>query len=323
VASDQPKTASADGIFKLLAWKTRAITRLLGIAEIGEPLNQEFQFPTERRVDGLYRLKDGSILNLEHQSSLSGRDDLARRLVIYHIMIKQKFPKDRLLQVVIYTGKNSLDTPALGESIEYLSLDANGRHGVHFSAALVNFRSTPVDEFRNSGLIDDLILGLMARGGGDAAYIRDVIARIRTMEGDAKASAIDKFVAVCATMPDREVGRIDLGEKDMWIDDVKDSPFLKSLFKIAGKEQIEEAAAEGRAEGRRLGIAHSIVRHAVKHEIALPFPPEEAEAVLAARADEAKLDAMLDDVENMQDFKGFLKRHAVRFSKVAARRESK
>lgn len=299
MANEEPKTVGADGIFKLLAWKTRAITRLLGLAEIGEPIDQEFQFPTQRRVDGLYRLRDGSILNVEHQSSLGGRDDLARRLVAYHIMIKQKFPKDRLSQVVVYTGKISAGIRKL-DSIEYRSLDASGKRGLRFSAALINFRSTPVDEFRNSGLIDDLILGLRAQGGDDEIYIDDVIAGIKAMEGEARTSAIEKFAAVCATMPDRKVGRIDFGETNMWIDEVKDSPFVRSFIKIAGKEEIEAQ--------RRGTLARLLTAHANKLRL---NPPDNAESLLMAHANEETLFAMANDMENMKNFHDFVKSHGV------------
>jgi len=94
----------------------------------------------------------------------------------------------------------------------------------------------------------------------------------------------------------------------MWIDEVKDSPIVKQIVEIAGKGRIAEAAAQG----KQLGMAHSIVRYAIKHNMELPSAPEETEAALAEHAYEATLDAMLDDIENMKDFKTFLKRHGVR-----------
>ena len=137
MTEERPRTVGEDGIFKLLTWHSLAIPRLFGLPDIdGEPIQQEYQFPMQRRVDRLYRLKDGSLLNIEHQSSLSDRDALARRMITYNIMIKEEFPKNPLLQIVIDTGKEPSDRSRIGDKLEYASLDASGRHGIHFSAAL-------------------------------------------------------------------------------------------------------------------------------------------------------------------------------------------
>jgi hypothetical protein len=124
MAGGERKDLGLDGLFKLLTWRSLAISRVFGLPDIvGEPLQQEFQFPRERRVDRLYRLADGSLLNIEHQSSLADREALARRMVTYHVMIKDQFPAAGLMQIVIYTGK----TPIRPEGpLVYESLDATG-----------------------------------------------------------------------------------------------------------------------------------------------------------------------------------------------------
>ncbi len=100
----------------------------------------------------------------------------------------------------------------------------------------------------------------------------------------------------------------------MWIEEVKGSPFVKEIVEIAGKERIEKAAAEAKERGIHSGLARGlargVVRDAVKHKMDLPSTPEETEVFLSS-ADEATLNAMLDDVENMTDFNEFVRAHCL------------
>jgi hypothetical protein len=147
----------------------------------------------QRRVDRLYRLADGSLLNIEHQSSLRDKDALARRMITYHMMIKEQFPDPPLLQIVVYTGREPADWTRIDEALEYQTLDRSGAHGIRFSAALRDFRVAPINEFQKSGFVGDLILGLMAAGGDDERYIVDVIDRIRQSRGAARRAGQSHF----------------------------------------------------------------------------------------------------------------------------------
>jgi hypothetical protein len=194
---------------------------------------------------------------------------------------------------------------------------------MRFSASLLDFRTTPVDEFRNSGRLDDLILGLMAGGGDDPDYIARVMRRIRMTTGAEKIDAIEKFVAVCATMPDRRAGQLDMREVKMWIADIKDSPIVRDIVEIAGKDIIEAAATksreegreegrqEGREEGERVGLAKFIVRHAVKSGVAIPYSEEETIGHLANAAESTLMD-MAETLHDMSDFNEFMKFHGVK-----------
>jgi len=320
VTEEAPKTLGQDGLFKLSTWNSLAITRLFGLPEIqGEPIQQEYEFPMQRRVDRLYRLADGSLLNIEHQSSLRDKDALARRMITYHMMIKEQFPDPPLLQIVVYTGREPADWTRIGEALEYQTLDRSGAHGIRFSAALRDFRVAPINEFQKSGFVDDLILGLMAAGGDDERYIVDVIDRIRQSRGAARRDAIEKFIAVCATMPDRKAGQLDFGDRNMWIEDVKDSPLVQQIIEIAGKSRLEAAVRQGREEGRdegrdegqRLGLATAIVRHANRRQIDLPFSNEETVNLLMSRTDQNALLDMIEAMPEMTEFNAFVKRFGV------------
>ena len=324
VAEDEPKTIGEDGLFKLLSWNSAAIPKIFGLPDIvGEPIQQEFQHPLQRRVDRLYRLADGSLLNIEHQSRLDDREALARRMIDYRNMIRARFPSVQLRQVVAYTGREPLDRGRIGRLLNYEDSDEHGR-GVSFRAELRDFRATPVDAFKRSGRVDDLILGLMAAGGDNSDYIEAVVGRIRSFQGENRRSAIEKFIAVCATMPD-VTAAAKVGDLRMWIEEVKDSPFIREIVEIAGKERIEEAmkaaAARGveigksegveigKAEGVRLGLARSVVHYAVKHKLDLPGPAEEVARLLAAGAAERLLYDMIGDLERMSDFGEFIMSH--------------
>lgn len=84
---------SLDAIFKELTWTGGALTRVLGLPRIkDEPLQQEFQWPLQRRLDRLYLLEDETLLNIEHQSRLDDLKGLAHRMAVYRLMVRAKFP---------------------------------------------------------------------------------------------------------------------------------------------------------------------------------------------------------------------------------------
>jgi len=92
----------------------------------------------------------------------------------------------------------------------------------------------------------------------------------------------------------------------MWIDEVKDSPFVRQIVEIAGKDRMREEA--------KRTLAKLLVSHAVKLDLDLPH---DAEALLMARASEEALFGMANDMENMDSFRGFAKRHGVDLSRSA------
>jgi hypothetical protein len=237
-------------------------------------------------------------------------------MIAYRIMIRERFPDALLRQVIVYTGREPRDRSRLGTSLNYDDRDEGGR-GIVFSASLRDFRATPATEFLRSGRLDDLILGLMAAGGDDQAYVAEVLRNVRAASGEARRLAREKYLAVCATMTNRAALR---GVEDlaMWLEDVKDSPFIQEIVEIAGKARIEAAMAQGEAKGVVKGLARSLIRQALRRGVALPAAPEEVEALLTARADEAKLDELLDDIDSITDFAIFLKAHGVDLGKGAS-----
>ncbi len=86
----------------------------------------------------------------------------------------------------------------------------------------------------------------------------------------------------------------------MWIEDVKDSPLVKEIVEIAGKERIKDQA--------RRTLAKLLATHAVKRKLDLP---PDVEALLATHATEEALFEMANDMENMSNFREFVKSHGV------------
>ena len=95
-----------DGIFKMLTWNSPALTGMFNLPPItGEALQQESHEPVERKLDRLYRLADGSYLHVEHQTSLSGLDALAERMIRYRVRTRGFVPvRCDLHQVIVFTG---------------------------------------------------------------------------------------------------------------------------------------------------------------------------------------------------------------------------
>jgi hypothetical protein len=246
-------------------------------------------------------------------------------------MIKDQFPSAGLMQIVIYTGKTPVRPKG---SLVYESLDATGAHGLRFTAALRDFRSLPVDEFRKSGRADDLVLGLMAAGGDDPKYAREVRDFVLQTRGAERIDLLEKLAAVYATMPERAGWSAIFGEVEMFPAEIEDTPLHRRIVEFFGRKMLDEAADEGRreglgegrregldegrreglGEGRRLGLAELIVRHARRNRMLLSLPEELAAAKLAAGANEDVLMDMAAAVHEMTDVDAFLKRFGVELS---------
>jgi hypothetical protein len=154
--SDDQKSLGMDGLFKELTWKGEAISRIFDLPPVvGEPIQQEFQQPIQRRLDRLYRLKDGSLLNVEHQSSIQYADALARRLAHYHLLVNEKFPDLTLHQVVIFAPVDRSKTGRVPTWIRLNLTNKNG-YGVTFSAPVRDLRNVPAEVFEKSGEMDDI-----------------------------------------------------------------------------------------------------------------------------------------------------------------------
>ncbi len=85
----------------------------------------------------------------------------------------------------------------------------------------------------------------------------------------------------------------------MWIDKVKDSPIVKEIVDIAGKERIDER------------VRRALVNHALKNKVPLPHSDEETLDVLASKATEGALYEMVEGMPNMADFNDFARSHGV------------
>ena len=83
---------------------------------------------------------------------------------------------------------------------------------------------------------------------------------------------------------------------EMWMD----NPVAKQFIEIAGKDRLAEEA--------RRALARVLARHATKLSL---DPPDDAETLLATYADEKVLSEMIEDMQNMADFREFLRNHGV------------
>ncbi len=287
-----------DGLFKLLTWRSPAISRIFGLPDIvGEPRQQEFSHPAQRRVDRLYDLEDGSLLNVEHQSSLNDREALARRLIEYRLMIRDKIPFPRVIrQAVVFIGAKPRDR-TLVKDIAYQDVDEFGG-GLTYHVVVKDFLAVPVSVFRASGEPDDLILGVLASGARDRDYMSEVMKRVDALRGEEGKTARAKFVAACVIRSGEPVIR-ELEDVGMWIDDIEDNPLAQKFVKVVGKKLM--------AEESRKTLARLLVAHAKKLNL---NPPPDAETLLMSCSEEALFE-MANDLEHMTDFAGFVRSHGI------------
>lgn len=307
VNNDDPKSLGLDGLFKELTWTGRAIPLIFDLPPIvGDPIQQEFQQSLQRRLDRLYRLQDGSLLNVEHQSSLREPDALARRLAHYHLLVAEKFPDDMLRQVVIYAPVDRKKSERVPTGIT-LRLTDSGGHGLTFSAPVRDLRKVPADIFEQSGEIDDLLLGLLGPGAEHPEYVDKVLDRVGHLTGEARLGTLEKLLAIWLmndSLPKegyREV--FDMS----WIDEVKDRPAAQRFVEIAGKERI----ARAEIEAARRALARVLVNHAEKAGIDLHSEPDALIEKLAIYADEDQLQRMIENMGQMTDVREFIRGHNI------------
>lgn len=303
--SDNQKSLGVDGLFKELTWDGKVITSIFELPPIkGEPFQQEFQHPLRRYLDRLYQLEDGSLLNIEHQSSLHDSQALARRLAHYHLLVSEKFPEAVLHQIVIFVPTDRSRTDRIPDKI-MLDLAGKHGHGLKFSVPVKDLRKVPATAFEASGEIDDLLLGLLGPGADMPEYVEKVRSKVGEIRGEARKTTIEKLAAILLMNDNlRKQGVLDMS----WIDEVKDRPFAKEFVEIAGKERI--------AEAERHGLAKAIVGKALEID-----PNGDAGSLieyLVRYADEHQLLSMIRDMHEMTDVASFIKEHGVEIPGLTA-----
>lgn len=219
---------------------------MFGLPSIkGDPLQQELPESVERKVDRLYRLTDGSILNIEHQSTLRDKQLLAMRMALYRIRIRRVFKSKVLHQIVIYTGPTPKKRSKVPQSLEWD--DMHGAHGgLKFSVPVRDLLSESLETFRRSGHLDDMMLGILGPGRGNSRYIAEVADRVRLLSGEEARAAKEKFVAACATVGIEPIETAQ--EFAMWIKDVRDSKVVRDIVDIASPAVREYGSKEALAK---------------------------------------------------------------------------
>ncbi len=96
-----------DAVLKTIleALAPRVISHLTG-SRIADMLSVEFSTVERRVPDLVCRLEDGRILHLELQATNDGR--MVWRMLQYWLLLKQRFPHERLIQLVLYVGEAPL-----------------------------------------------------------------------------------------------------------------------------------------------------------------------------------------------------------------------
>lgn len=84
---------------------SRVMVRLSGSRPF-EILNIEFPTAESRRPDLVARLANGTILHVEIQSS--NDPTMPWRMLQYRLLLRSRFPDERIVQKVLYVGKRRL-----------------------------------------------------------------------------------------------------------------------------------------------------------------------------------------------------------------------
>ena len=296
------ETSSPASLFRDLVQTGEAIPRIFGLPAVADESGQPVLL-AERSHDRLTRLRDGSLLDIHHLSSIDEVDNLARRLAHRFLQSAEKQPEAMLRQVIIFAPVDRLSAERPPITVELDARDNLG-HGLRFSAPIRDIRDIPTEIFEQSGDLNDLFLGLFGPGAAIPEYVATVKSRLEQLTGEPRELALEKIVAIW--WMSEEVRKSEVLEMS-WIEEIKDRPAIQQIVELAGKERI--------AKERRLALAGVIVDHVRSLAMALPAAPDEIANRIATLADEYLIREMIRAMNRMTDLRDFLCEYGVEFER--------
>ncbi|MBF0426701.1 MAG: hypothetical protein HQL66_12870 [Magnetococcales bacterium] len=216
------------------------------------------EFPaTMRRVpDLVLAMEDHSILHVDMQSTA---EPMEWRMLMYYALIRQRYPKQALVQKVLYLGMEPWRFPV---AIEEPAL--------RFSCEVVDIRDIDCRRMLESPSLEENILAVLCRMEDGRDTIREVLRRISHLKPKARADALTKLVVLSGlrrleTTVQEEADRMAITV------DVMENAVLRGLF----LKTQQESEAKGRQEGGAYLLLYQIERR-------FGSPPEWVKAKLAA-----------------------------------------
>jgi hypothetical protein len=190
--------------------------------------NVELPAVRHRRADLIGETSSGRLVHIELQST--NQSGMARRMLEYSLAIHRKFHRFPE-QMVLYFGnaplrmKNHLTAP-----------------GLSFEYRLADIRDVDSEALLASGSLEDNIIGLLSRFGGQREAVRRILVRIAASGQPERGSALAELMILAGLRGLEEVIEREIQQMPI-LDDIMD-------HKVLGRER-KRGIALGLAEGER------------------------------------------------------------------------
>jgi predicted transposase YdaD len=230
------------------------LRRLCRGVPVKEFLNVELPRVSQRRVDLLLSLADGSLLHIEFQTS--ARRNIPYRMLEYWGLIKGRFHRP-LRQAVVFAAPGRWGH---GELVE---------DGVRFEYETLGLADLDAKALIETGNPGDLSLAVLA-GGGDRR-VREIV----SLAARAKGSTRDRLlVQILILSRLRGIsGKVQWEIERMNIHtDIREIPEIRKLWDEYRAEGLAEAVAKGKAEGEAKGRAEGMAK-LFREQLTIKFGP--------------------------------------------------
>jgi predicted transposase YdaD len=207
--------------------------------EVARWHNTELPEVRSRLADLLAETHDGTLFHIELQSTNDPR--MADRMLDYKVGINRAF--DRYpRQMVLYVGQPPL---RMEGTVEVPDLS--------FRCRIMDIRELDSEPLLESASLDDNILSVLTRGGGEVAAIRRILDRIAAAEPSRRKDAITELTILAGL---RSLGHVIKEETERMpiTTDIMEHDLLGPIMKSAKAAGL----VEGRLEGERTLIQNQI-----------------------------------------------------------------
>jgi hypothetical protein len=191
------------------------------------------------RADLLGMTTDNGILHLELQST--NDPDMALRMAEYYLHIYRQFRKPPK-QIVLYVGEAKLRMSAALREPNFA-----------FQYTLLDFRDLDGAALLESSQIEDNLLAILARLQDQRAAVRQILARIASLDEPARHAAFAQFLIISGL---RRLGQTikEEAQKMPIMNDILDHDLLGPAILQGRQEGRQEGRKEGQQELLRLQL---------------------------------------------------------------------
>ncbi len=193
-------------------------------------LDNTFPSTKERVADLVLELEDGSIFHLELQTQ--NDKNMPFRMLEYYLLLKQRYPKKHIKQMVLYVGDGK---PNMPNSLETDKL--------RFNYELRDIKEIECKELLESDNLEDKILAVLCKVKDFEKYIFSLIDELLKLPEKQRADYIRKLLIALNYRPKlKEKLTLIMEERDMPLtiteEMIRNDPFFKKGKEETKKEDV-------------------------------------------------------------------------------------